>query len=134
MRLPDCIIALIDYYVGQFNILESLPNIAAIRRLVRKSNLEVFQEYSYANVTLGHPIVIFYDSDSVRTWFGSHVRTRDPTAFLLMVQSVTTCAKVGRSTAALYWLLEHKKLSEHPRFAYVLRSSMLFRFLDVIDM
>ena len=133
--LPQCILDLIDYYVGLFVTHESLPKLSAVRRLILKSNSEIFREYAMYNVAVGYPLVVFQDFAAVHHWF-SFNNSRggvQPDDMMLMISATHMCAKLGRSTCSLYWLLRRKGIDSHPRYSEILKLSMLFRLLVFID-
>ena len=129
--LPKCILDLIDHYVGQFVLHESLPKISAVRRLVKKSNQEIFSEFMMINMSIGNDPTPLYS----HVWYGNRILAH-ASDISLMVQSVSTCVRVGRRSASLYWLIQQKRIHDYPRYTEVLKGSLVFRLrkmLHILD-
>ena len=130
--LPEVLLEIIDEYVAEFSVLESLPEIKAIRTLVIKSNNALTR---IATRVIRIPVavlmeIIFRDDFDVPYVTEIQINQQLIDDF----NKVLMYAMVGNfATSSLFWLMIQRDPSlYHGPYAVLFENSLLFKLINLV--
>ena len=130
--LPEVLLEIIDEYVAEFSVLESLPEIKAIRTLVIKSN-NALTRIATRGVRIPVAIlmeIIFRDDFDVPYVTEIHINQQLISDF----DKVLMYAMAGNfATSSLFWLMIQREPSlYHGPYAVLFENSLLFKLINLV--
>jgi hypothetical protein len=129
-QLPKAIEDLIWHYLGTFYVAMSLPSKRGVKRLVKKTNLDILQRYLVVKLAQSHTTshlakVLIQDIPRLLENF---------TELQTVLDAVVSSIKFCPSTSCLRWIFLDHELWKNEEYFDIFRTSVLFHLMCKTDL
>ena len=127
MRVPPEIREIIWEYIHEMNMIMSLPSKGAVRKLIRKSNVDILRRFLQVQIGL--------NGDSLRInpfLFRTNV-LNNPIQLAILTDCTITSLRMYSATGILKWLFLEQDLYLYPAYFELLKTSVLFDVITNVE-
>ena len=128
-QLPKAVEDLIWHYLGRFYAAMSLPKKRGVRRLVKKTNLDILQRYLVVKLAQGHSTslskILIQDIPKL---------LENSTELQTVLDAVVSSIKFCPSTSCLGWICLDHELWKNEEYFDIFRTSVLFNIMCKTDL
>ena len=127
MRVPPEIQAIIWEYIHEMNMILSLPSKRAVKKLIKKSNVDILKRFLKVHLELDAgtlPMNPFLFRTSVLT---------NPIRLSILTDCTITSLRLYSATGILKWLFLDQDLYLFPDYFRLLKTSVLFDVISNVD-
>lgn len=132
--LPDCIETIIFDYVNELSVLESLPDILAVRKLVVRSNHALIRICTrLANIPMMVILELFLRDDITIPYLREFVMTAE--ILIKINSSLIFAMNTEFSCSSVFWLFIRREPNiYHGPYTPLFEDSLLFKLLNLVAM
>ena len=123
MRVPREIRAIIYEYIHEMNMIMSLPSKRAVRKLIRKSNVDILKRFIDVQITMNAGTLVIHPALFRRSVL------ENPLQLAILTDCTITSLRFYSATGILKWLFLDQELYLYQPYFELLKTSVLF---DVI--
>ena len=125
--VPPEIRAIIWEYIHELNMIMSLPSKGAVRKLIRKSNVDILRRFLQVQTTFNNTIL-----DINPFLFRTSV-LNNPVQLAILTDCTITSLRLYSATGIIKWLFLEQDLYLYPQYFELLKTSVLFDVITNVE-
>ena len=126
-RIPPEIREIIWKYIHELNMIMSLPSKGAVRKLIRKSNVDILKRFLQVQIQLDNATLYINP-----VLFRASV-LNNPMQLAILTDCTITSLRFYSATGIIKWLFLEQDLYLYPQYFELLKTSVLFDVITNVE-
>ena len=126
-RIPPEIREIIWEYIHELNMIMSLPSKGAVRKLIRKSNVDILKRFLQVQIQLDNATLYINP-----VLFRASV-LNNPMQLAILTDCTITSLRFYSATGIIKWLFLEQDLYLYPQYFELLKTSVLFDVITNVE-